>query len=69
MKIGGILGLSIAFNGAFIALANVNLYHINWLGLVFGGAIMLAGGFLIVKETIWDKHNNKDRQLTVYFCV
>lgn len=52
MKIGGILGLSIAFNGAFIALANVNLYHINWLGLVIGGAIMLAGGYLIVRETI-----------------
>lgn len=52
MKIGGILGLSIAFNGAFIALASTNIYHTNWLGLLIGGAITLAGGYLIVKETI-----------------
>lgn len=52
MDISKLLGLSIAFNGAFIALANVNLYHINWLGLLIGGAITLAGGYLIVKETI-----------------
>lgn len=52
MKIGGILGLSIAFNGAFIALASTNIYHTNVMGLVIGGAIMLAGGYLILKESI-----------------
>ena len=50
MNISKLLGLSIAFNGAFIALASGNFYHTNWLGLVIGGAIMLAGGYMILRD-------------------
>ena len=50
MDISKLLGLSVAFNGAFIALASSNFYHINWWGLVIGGAIMLAGGYLILRD-------------------
>ena len=50
MNISKLLGLSIAFNGAFIALASSNMYHTNWLGLVIGGAIMLAGGYMILRD-------------------
>ena len=50
MNISKLLGLSIAFNGAFIALASTNIYHTNWLGLVLGGAILLAGGYMVVQE-------------------
>ena len=49
MNISKLLGLSVAFNGAFIALASANFYHINVLGLVIGGAILLAGGYLILR--------------------
>ena len=52
MDIKKILGLSIAFNGAFIALASTNIYHTSVMGLVIGGAILLAGGYLILKESI-----------------
>ena len=49
MNISKLLGLSIAFNGAFIALASTNTYHTNVLGMVIGGAILLAGGYLVLR--------------------
>ena len=52
MNINKLLGLSIAFNGAFIALASGSFYHTNVMGLVIGGAILLAGGYMVLKESI-----------------
>ena len=50
MNISKLLGLSIAFNGAFIALASTNIYHTNMVGLVIGGLIMIGGGYLILRD-------------------
>ena len=50
MNINKLLGLSIAFNGAFIALASTDIYHTSVMGLVIGGAILLAGGYLVLRD-------------------
>ena len=52
MNISKLLGVSIAFNGAFIALASDSFYHTNILGMVIGSLITLVGGYLVVKESI-----------------
>ena len=49
MSINGIVGLSLAINGGLLALVNTSIYHVNVVGLVLGGLIMLAGAYLVVK--------------------
>ena len=50
MNIKSVIGLSLAINGGLIALINTSIYHVNVAGLLVGGAILLGGVYMVVRE-------------------